>query len=242
MAGKKLVMLRRISPSSSAALEVISIIICASVVLMWAVDAAQAAPPRLMRTRPALSSDDNVGSTSKDSWRLGGGISGLWPKPQMVKGGPIEAPLSSLGFEITTKSASSVLNSAIKRYWTELLFPFQEKTRSDTKSAIPIGRRFKLIVSVEDDGDSYSALRLYMNESYTLVIPEPPAGSSVSWIGHLRAETVFGALRGLETFSQTIRWNDTSETYSLPDLPLQISDWPRFPWRYTGNPQRYLDI
>lgn len=45
----------------------------------------------------------------------------------------------------------------------------------------------------------------------------------------LTANTVFGALKGLETFSQLVECSSTQ--YFIRDGPIQISDAPRFPWR-----------
>lgn len=63
------------------------------------------------------------------------------------------------------------------------------------------------------------------DESYTLVAPDP-AGNG--WVT-LSAPTIYGAMRGLETFSQLVAYNLTSRTYSM--LATSIQDWPRFPVR-----------
>jgi hypothetical protein len=183
-------------------------------------------PPRLMHLRPQSSIPD-FGSTSFPAWRGGGGVSGLWPQPQLVHSGNQEADLSPLGFELVTESTSTVLNAAVRRYWDHLLFPFPNHQA--------IEQRFTLRILVSDDNDTLLALGV--DESYHLIVPQAPAsGSSSPWEGALKAKTVFGALRGLETFSQLIRWNEASESYSLRDLPLRIVDWPRFPWRYAVSP------
>jgi len=79
-----------------------------------------------------------------------------------------------------------------------------------------------LTVVVASDKDD--ELSLDTDESYRLSVDASPAAL-------LEANTVFGALHGLETFSQLIKWNDRKEVYSIPDLPIQITDFPRFPWR-----------
>jgi hexosaminidase len=145
----------------------------------------------------------------------------------MVDAGRVEADLSPLGFAVETESMSAVLNAAIERYQNQqLFFPFPTTPHEGT----PIKQRFTLVVAVGDDDDS--RLALGMQESYFLSVPTPPTpGAGEGWRATLKAPTVWGALRGLETFSQLIRWNDASETYSMPDLPITIVDWPRFPWR-----------
>lgn len=47
----------------------------------------------------------------------------------------------------------------------------------------------------------------------------------------LKANTFYGALHGLETFSQLVTFNFTSNTFSIDNLPLQVDDAPRFPHR-----------
>jgi hypothetical protein len=45
----------------------------------------------------------------------------------------------------------------------------------------------------------------------------------------LYAPTEWGALRGLETFSQTLQWNGTQ--LLVQNAPVSIADEPRFKWR-----------
>jgi len=47
----------------------------------------------------------------------------------------------------------------------------------------------------------------------------------------LNSKTVWGALRGLETFSQMVHFNFTSGVYEISQVPLKITDAPRFAWR-----------
>jgi hexosaminidase len=62
-------------------------------------------------------------------------------------------------------------------------------------------------------------------ESYSLSIPA--TGGSAS----LKAATVYGALRGLETFSQLVVYDFDAAVYTIPSSPWQIDDKPRFPHR-----------
>jgi hypothetical protein len=191
---------------------------------------SEAAAPRPMRPQSSM---PELVSTSFPAWRGGGGLTGLWPQPQIVQGGQHQADLSPLGFEVITASESTVLNAAIQRYQhQQLFFPFP--TRHD-----PIKQRLTLNVAVSDDNDTN--LGLGMQESYMLLVPQPPSSHGSPWEATLKAGTVWGALRGLETFSQLIRWNDASETYSIPDLPINIIDWPRFPWRYSSPTCQQLE-
>jgi hexosaminidase len=47
----------------------------------------------------------------------------------------------------------------------------------------------------------------------------------------LHAATVYGALHGLETFSQLVFYNFTSGVYQINNVPWNITDKPRFPHR-----------
>jgi hexosaminidase len=47
----------------------------------------------------------------------------------------------------------------------------------------------------------------------------------------LRASSVWGVLRGLESFSQLVDWHTDSATYRIDGLPLTIRDRPALAWR-----------
>lgn len=66
-----------------------------------------------------------------------------------------------------------------------------------------------------------TGLSLGVSEKYALNITE--AGAT------LVADTIFGALRGLETFTQLVQWNGT--VMLVPFVPIEITDAPAWPWR-----------
>mmetsp|Transcript_9588 Transcript_9588/g.17811 ORF Transcript_9588/g.17811 Transcript_9588/m.17811 type:complete len:574 (+) Transcript_9588:42-1763(+) len=72
--------------------------------------------------------------------------------------------------------------------------------------------------------DLAAPLGLDANESYEVNVPAE--GSVV-----LSAQTAWGALRGLETLSQLVDFNFTTESYAFQDVPFRIQDEPRFPHR-----------
>jgi hexosaminidase len=79
----------------------------------------------------------------------------------------------------------------------------------------------QLIVKVDSTNET---LFLGVDESYSLNI-----GTAVSI---LSARTVYGAIRGLETFSQlTIRTVGNSSAVKINSTSVSIKDAPRFPWR-----------
>lgn len=65
-------------------------------------------------------------------------------------------------------------------------------------------------------------LKLGVDESYQLIVGSPRAS--------LKSETVYGAVRGLETFSQLVDMNSCPE-YLIRNATVSITDTPRFPWR-----------
>jgi hexosaminidase len=68
-------------------------------------------------------------------------------------------------------------------------------------------------------------LALEVDESYTLAVP-------ASGVATLTAATQWGALRGLESFSQLAVWGgNVIGGYNLTNLPIAVTDAPRFPWR-----------
>ena len=62
------------------------------------------------------------------------------------------------------------------------------------------------------------------DESYNLSV-------TAVGIATLHAKTVFGALRGLETFSQLVLFDFDTGSYTLRFAPWAIIDAPRFPHR-----------
>lgn len=67
-----------------------------------------------------------------------------------------------------------------------------------------------------------------MDESYTVTVTSAGVAS-------ILAPTQWGALRGLETFSQLVVWEaeafEEGAFYSLHNTSLVVKDTPRFPWR-----------
>lgn len=74
------------------------------------------------------------------------------------------------------------------------------------------------------------SLGLGVDESYNLTVPVNGDAAVLSSV------TQWGALRGLETFSQLVQWSKdysgaSNGTYSLPYAPVAITDSPRWIWR-----------
>jgi hexosaminidase len=140
----------------------------------------------------------------------------LWPLPKSVSSGTstITVTASDQFFKASgQKEQGPLLTEAFSRY-TQYTFP--HKAKAGERSLLTT-----LTVSVDSPDESHP--QLDTDESYTL---EVSADSAT-----LHAKTVYGALRGLETFSQLVRFDFDSETYSIDGAPYTISDAPRFAHR-----------
>ncbi|KAI3908166.1 hypothetical protein MKW98_029467 [Papaver atlanticum] len=73
----------------------------------------------------------------------------------------------------------------------------------------------------------FEILQYGIDESYDLYIPSN--GDSV--YAHLQAQTVYGALHGLQTFSQLCQFNFETKTIEVQQAPWSIADEPRFSYR-----------
>ncbi|GAM26656.1 hypothetical protein SAMD00019534_098310 [Acytostelium subglobosum LB1] len=133
------------------------------------------------------------------------------PQPQSVNFGDQTLQLNPDKFQIETSSSSQVLAIAIKRY-QQLFFLF-----GAGKSSAPAAT-LNIKVASEDD-----TLDFGVSENYTI--------SATTDSLAIMADTVYGAIRGLESFSQMIIYDFASQQYTLPFLPVVIVDFPRFPWR-----------
>ncbi|CAE7272190.1 HEXO1 [Symbiodinium natans] len=72
--------------------------------------------------------------------------------------------------------------------------------------------------------DLFAPLALGVNESYELAVS---AEGRVA----ISSQTAWGALRGLETLSQLVEYNFTTDTYSIHDVPFRMEDAPQFQHR-----------
>ncbi|XP_065873955.1 beta-hexosaminidase 3 isoform X2 [Euphorbia lathyris] len=66
-----------------------------------------------------------------------------------------------------------------------------------------------------------------IDESYKLLVPDPGSPNNA----YLEAQTVYGALHGLQTFSQLCYFNFRSNVIDVLMVPWNITDQPRFPFR-----------
>ncbi|KAH7955943.1 beta-hexosaminidase subunit beta [Rhipicephalus sanguineus] len=150
----------------------------------------------------------------------------VWPEPQLVVPSKLQRHVAANSFRITTNDAGTpecdVLAKAKARYATLLFFNAMQQGK-DTAAA-PTGKRLdRLDVNVSLLAEQYCRYPRYGDdESYNLTVP-------LSGDAFLNATTVWGALRGLETFSQLFYQHPDTKEFLVN--VTSIRDYPRFFYR-----------
>ncbi|KAM7147506.1 beta-hexosaminidase subunit beta [Molossus nigricans] len=148
----------------------------------------------------------------------------LWPQPLSVQLTSRLLQLSPDDFYIThdpsSKASSSctILQEAFRRYHN-YIFGTHKWQRPSTRFHDKVDVE-KLLVSIVLDSECESFPNISSDESYTLLVKGP--------VALLKANRVWGALRGLETFSQLI-YQDAYGAFTMNEST--ITDSPRFPHR-----------
>ncbi|KAK9762947.1 Glucosamine-6-phosphate isomerase (Glucosamine-6-phosphate deaminase) (GNPDA) (GlcN6P deaminase) [Basidiobolus ranarum] len=179
----------------------------------------------------------------------------VWPMPQQMDVGSdilrlderlridFETPCNSdqtyYGNYVTHCDDYNILRNAVRRYRKLIFnkgeFGNQLDTVSETVFPIPVTSvpslppqprgdyRFinRLFIKVKEDN---LRLQLDTDESYTLDVPTE--GDAV-----IEANSVYGALRGLESFSQLVKWHSSTDEHRIPLAPVHITDYPKFAHR-----------
>ncbi|XP_026432864.1 beta-hexosaminidase 3-like [Papaver somniferum] len=160
---------------------------------------------------------------------LSGCVSGdvgvnIWPMPKSVKYGGETLELSKdFGLETPGTNFSDHLG-ILKGGFLRLLDLVKAGHAIDASKKTADGplKGLHIVISSPDDTLQYG-----IDESYNLYIPSN--GDSV--YAHLQAQTVYGALHGLQTFSQLCQFNFITKTIEVQQAPWSIADEPRFSYR-----------
>uniref|UniRef100_A0A1A8P7V5 Beta-hexosaminidase n=10 Tax=Nothobranchius TaxID=28779 RepID=A0A1A8P7V5_9TELE len=150
----------------------------------------------------------------------------LWPLPQKVQISDVSFKLSSSNFQITDAKGSSagpscnLLQSAYRRYYEYVFVGPKKQKRGRNQPAGPseVTELQVWITSPDSDCDSFPTES--SDESYELSVDQP--------VAVLKAPKVWGALHGLETFSQLV-YEDEFGAKTINSTI--ISDFPRFAHR-----------
>ncbi|KAK5879260.1 hypothetical protein CesoFtcFv8_024581 [Champsocephalus esox] len=150
----------------------------------------------------------------------------LWPLPQKVQLSEVSFKLNGVSFKISDAKEStagpscSLLQDAYRRYYEYMFGSFKRQEGRKSRRAGPsdVTELQVWITSSESDCDSFPSVA--SDESYELTVDQPYAV--------LKAPKVWGALHGLETFSQLV-YEDENGAKSINSTT--ISDFPRFAHR-----------
>lgn len=144
-----------------------------------------------------------------------------WPMPSSYSNGTSSVALAN-SFEFVLgdiATTSSILQQAVERYDTLIGVSSSAATSSGLNACS---------IEVDDVADNeISSLTLYVDESYVL-------SADISSCS-IYAPTVWGAMHAMETFTQSLlrvpNDDDSGSVPTLFNLPLQVSDEPRFTHR-----------
>ena len=141
-------------------------------------------------------------------------VPNIWPLPKEYKFGDKIIPVDSGKFRFHTAQTSNELMEAFQRYYT-IIFD---------RRAAPVEGVAVWNVEVEVE-EGKTELQLGVDESYSIEVPDD--GSDVV----IHAKNVFGAMHGLETFSQLVEYDSDLMQFVIRQAPWSIKDEPRFPHR-----------
>ncbi|TYH51377.1 hypothetical protein ES332_D10G268700v1 [Gossypium tomentosum] len=154
----------------------------------------------------------------------------IWPLPhELTSGNETLTVNPTLSLYLIGKGGNfKILREGFRRY-KRIIFK--------QSSGVSIFKNLRRIRSIYDisqiriivNSDS-DELKLGVDESYTLFITKT-GGKSIAWEAIIEVNTVYGALRGLETFSQLCAYDYTTKSVQLSKAPWYIKDKPRFAYR-----------
>ncbi|KAL1819319.1 hypothetical protein ACET3Z_014188 [Daucus carota] len=183
------------------------------------------------RTLPSISIPDDSHSNSNSQVFI-------WPLPSNFTFGNQTLSINpDLSLAVSGNGGNSgFLADAFDRY-RRIIFKHESKLRRNVNVAYDIE---KISVVVHSDDQE---LKLGVDESYSLLLGK---GNGYSIVGEvtIEANTVYGALRGMETFSQLCDFNYETKTVQVYKAPWYISDKPKFVYRglMLDTSRHYLPI
>ncbi|KAJ4824026.1 hypothetical protein Tsubulata_049317, partial [Turnera subulata] len=148
----------------------------------------------------------------------------IWPLPQWLSRGDRRVFLSK-DFQLHTDGSkysdgSGILKDAFARM-LDVVKLGHVVDGNISSSDKPIKGIHVLISSPNDQ------LQYGVDESYKLLVPSPENPDFV----HLEAGTIYGALHGLQTFSQLCYFSHSTRLIEVNRVPWKITDQPRFSYR-----------
>ncbi|XP_027937908.1 beta-hexosaminidase 1-like isoform X2 [Vigna unguiculata] len=149
----------------------------------------------------------------------------IWPLPEKFSFGnetlSLDPALSLSG----NGAAFNIVREAFERY-KGILFKHGDRF-SFLRTLRPAYDVNKLSITVHSNSEE---LQLGVDESYNLFVSGAHQLSGSGGVT-IEANTVFGALRGLETFSQLCSFDYTTKKVHISKVPWSVRDKPRFQYR-----------
>ncbi|KAK6232061.1 hypothetical protein SCA6_002134 [Theobroma cacao] len=150
----------------------------------------------------------------------------IWPMPAWVSHGRGHLYMSN-DFVLSTEGsgygdASGILKDAFHRMLAVIKLDHVVDANFSALHDQPLLQGLRIVISSPKDQLQYG-----IDESYKLMVPSPEKPA----YAHLVAPTVYGALHGLQTFSQLCHFNFTSRVIEVHMSPWTIIDQPRFSYR-----------
>ncbi|CAN1853265.1 Beta-hexosaminidase 3 [Linum perenne] len=155
----------------------------------------------------------------------------VWPMPKWSNNGEDKMYMNPGNFKLIGSPSTNyndqtgILNQAFSRMIGLLMLSHVFANHSSSSShiaALPHLTAIRVLISSSNDKLQYG-----IDESYKLMIPS----TDKSHIAHLEANTVYGALHGLETFSQLCHFDFSTREIEIQMVPWTIIDQPRFFYR-----------
>jgi len=165
-----------------------------------------------------------VGASSLAGSVIADSVSPIWPEPQSISLGSASLNLAS-SFKFTQESSSELLNRAISRYETLLGLP---------SNGLEGALNSCVITTVDASEDS---LDLHVDESYSLTV-------GADGQCRISSQTVWGALRGMESFTQLLKRTPEAGNVVMGFAPVSITDQARFSHRgvMIDSSRHYLSV
>ncbi|KAI3937975.1 hypothetical protein MKX01_027902 [Papaver californicum] len=150
----------------------------------------------------------------------------IWPLPSKYTYGNSTISINpDLYLEISGNGGNSIIVSEGFQRYREIIFKHHSRKKIFDRLQIHHVNKLKIIVNSDNE-----TLNLNVGESYSLFITAEN-GNSVIQGASIEANTVFGALRGLETFSQLCSFNYGTKSVQVYKAPWYIQDEPKFVFR-----------
>mmetsp|Transcript_29940 Transcript_29940/g.26469 ORF Transcript_29940/g.26469 Transcript_29940/m.26469 type:complete len:598 (+) Transcript_29940:76-1869(+) len=141
----------------------------------------------------------------------------IWPVPQMFTNGTTTLTVCSSNFNFSTNSQSAILKNAITRFNNYLMKP------APVLPTINPGKAYaaSLCAGSITVSSSSESLSFETDENYTLSVDS----TSIK----ITANTIYGAMYGLTTLTQLIRY--ASDSNVIMNAPWSITDYPHYKHR-----------